>query len=113
MLFKYFEIQWTPDNSNLQGKEKKILSYREFELSRVKLYRKCSEEKYKLVRVSGRFELPGVDCVYSRERIETKCTFVMQVFETKKNAKFAKVDARFPRIVSLHNRTTDTENACV
>ena len=56
------------------------------------------------------FELPGVDCVYSRGRIETKCTFVMQVFEIKKNAKFAKVDARFPRIFSLHNRTTDTEN---
>ena len=31
----------------------------------------------------------------------------------QKNAKFAKVDARFPRIFSLHNRTTDTENACV
>ena len=32
-------------------------SDREFELSRVKLYRKRSEGKCKLLRVSGRFEL--------------------------------------------------------
>ena len=35
----------------------KSSSYREFELSRVKLYRKRSEGKCKLFRVSGRFEL--------------------------------------------------------
>ena len=35
----------------------KSSSYREFELSRVKLYRKRSEGKCKLLRVSGRFEL--------------------------------------------------------
>ena len=35
----------------------KSSSYREFELSRVKLYRKRSEGKCKLLRVSRRFEL--------------------------------------------------------
>ena len=39
------DIQSTPDNSNLQGKLGKSSSYREFELSRVKLYRKLSEGK--------------------------------------------------------------------
>ena len=43
-------IQLTPDNSNLQG-NRKSSSYREFELSRVKLYRKRSEGKCKLQEV--------------------------------------------------------------
>ena len=42
-------ITVSPDNSDLQGKK--------FELSRVQLCRKCSEGKWKLLRVSGRFEL--------------------------------------------------------
>ena len=37
---------------------KKRSSYREFELSKVKLYRKRFEGKWKLLRVSGRLELP-------------------------------------------------------
>ena len=39
------DIQSTPDNSNIQGKLGKSSSDREFELSRVKLYRKLSEGK--------------------------------------------------------------------
>ena len=43
-LEKKVNIQSTPDNSDLQGKLKlKASSYREFELSRVKLYRKWPE----------------------------------------------------------------------
>ena len=40
---------------------------KKFELSRVKLYRKCSEGKWKLLQVSGRFELPGVDWISQPE----------------------------------------------
>ena len=48
------DIQSTPDNSNIQGKLGKSSSDREFELSRVKLYRKLSEGKWKLLRVEVR-----------------------------------------------------------
>ena len=51
------KIQSTPDRSFEPSREKEdSSSYREFELSRVKLYRKRSEGKCKLLRVSGRFE---------------------------------------------------------
>ncbi len=46
------QLQLNPDNSNLQGS-----SYREFELSRVKLIRKGHGGESKKVLVSGRFEL--------------------------------------------------------
>ena len=88
------QIQSTPNNSNLQGKEKivrvtksqramcqKTLNWvnhvylpsqnkehcivLQFELSRVELCRKRFEGKCKLVRISGRFELPGFDCIQS------------------------------------------------
>ena len=35
----------------------------------VKLYRKWSEGKRKLLRVSGRFELTGVDCIINKDNI--------------------------------------------
>ena len=43
--------------SNCSREIENSSSYREFELSRVKLYRKRSEGKCKLLRGSGRFEL--------------------------------------------------------
>ena len=64
------DIQSTPDNSNLQGKLGKSSSYREFELSRVKLYRKLSEGKWKLLRVEVRI-IEG-----SRYRKSTVCIFI-------------------------------------
>ena len=42
------------------------MSYWEFELWRVKLYRKSPEEKGKLVRVSGRLELARVPVIGSQ-----------------------------------------------
>ena len=37
LAITYFYLQWTPDNSNLQGKSKKLSSsYREFQLSRAR-----------------------------------------------------------------------------
>ena len=46
-----------PDNSNLQGKLKKVRVIEGFELSRVKLVRKLPGGESKKVRVSRRFEL--------------------------------------------------------
>ena len=73
-----FIIQSTPDKSNPQGKLKKVRvvgssSYREFELSRVKLYRTWPEGKRKLVRVSGRFELARVRVIGTRLYIYKQC----------------------------------------
>ena len=57
-------------SSNLQGKLRKSSSYREFELSRVKLYRKLSEGKWKLLRDEVRI-IEG-----SRYRKSTVCIFI-------------------------------------
>ena len=51
------KVQLNPDNSNLQGKSKKVRVIGAFELSRVKLVRKLPGGESKKVRVSGRFEL--------------------------------------------------------
>ena len=57
-FIRFNYVQSTPDNSNLRGKQQiNSSSYLEFELLRVKLYRKRSEGKCKLLRVSRRFEL--------------------------------------------------------
>ena len=45
---------------------RKRLSYRKFDLSRVKLFRKWPEGKCKLLRVSGRFELSTVRIIGSQ-----------------------------------------------
>ena len=60
-------IQLDPDNSNLQGKSKKVRVIGGPELSRVKLVRKLPGGKSKKVRVSGSFELLrvrviGINC---------------------------------------------------
>ena len=57
-------------SSNLPGKLRKSSSYRKFELSRVKLYRKLSEGKWKLLRVEVRI-IEG-----SRYRKSTVCIFI-------------------------------------
>ena len=57
------DIQSTPDNSNLQEKQTKILSYWEFELSKVKLCRKCSAGKWKLLWVSLRHYQESTVCI--------------------------------------------------
>ena len=57
----YTDIQSTHDNRlKLSGEIEKGSSYRKFELSRFTLYRKWPEGKWKLLRVSGRFELARV-----------------------------------------------------
>ena len=50
--------QSTPDNSNLQGP-----IYQKFELQGIKLHRKWPEGKWKLLRVSGRFEFARVRAI--------------------------------------------------
>ena len=87
-------LQSTSDNSKLQGKLKnKGSSHREFELSRVKLYRKWPEGKGKLVRVSARFELARVRVIGSR--LYTQSWFIS-------NRKYSEETTKiFQRLTSL------------
>ena len=60
-LYSWLLTTWT-----LRGIRKKGLSYWKFEWSRVKLYRKWPEGKWKLLLVRGRFELARVWLIGSR-----------------------------------------------
>ena len=56
-LVMHHAVQLNPDNSNLQGKSKKVRVIGGFELLRVKLVRKLPGGESKKVRVSGWFKL--------------------------------------------------------
>ena len=67
----------------------KSLSYQEFELFRVKWYRKSSQGKWKLLQVSGSssyrgLELLGVDCIALNECYLVPRTSYQKVGSSKK-----------------------------